>query len=370
MSDKPLPPTLKRIHDARLEGQVPHSRDALSLVTLALVFEAVFAVAGYGRDRFAAVLGAALLHAANPAPGTAFALIGQDAIALFMMFSGTILGVAVLAVLAATWSTVGFVYAPKAFEQGIKRLNPAKYFQNLFSSKTLAELAMSFVKFGVIGAVVAVCVLHALPQLPLLAIATPDSAFDAMLSLTRSTVRAALAAMLLPTAIDVLLKRVLQLRSLRMGHDEVRREYKDTQGDPQIKSARRGLAMQWAAEDEQSKRLNANAVIANPEHFAVALRFVEHDTPVPLVVCRGADEAALELQMKARRDGIPVIRFPRLARALHAHGVDHDPIPPDTYAAVALVYHLIETMEETAGDDLDLSDLDDEGVFPDDSEPA
>jgi type III secretion protein U len=363
MSDKPLPPTHKRIHDAREEGQLPHSRDATGLVTVALVLEVTFAMADYGRERFTALLGAALSHAGDPMPRSAFAPVVEQALLLFALLGSVILGVAVLAALAATWGTVGFVYAPKALQQGIKKLNPAKYFENLFSSKTLIELAMSFVKFGIIGAVAVTSVLHALPQLPLLAAVSPEFALDASLSLIRGSVRMILAALLLPTLIDVVLKRVLLLRSLRMGYDEVRREYKDMMGDPQIKSARRGLVMQWAAEDEQARLMNANAVIVNPEHFAVALRFVEGDTPVPLVVCRGADRAALDMRANARDAGIAVIRFPRLARALHAHGADGEAIPADTFAAVALVYHLIETFEDTADDDLDLSELDDDAML-------
>jgi type III secretion protein U len=186
-----------------------------------------------------------------------------------------------------------------------------------------------------------------------------------MLSLVRGTVRAVFGALVMPVVADVWLKRTMLAKSLRMGYDEVRREFKDMMGDPQIKSARRSLALQWAAEDAQSVRPAANAIIANPQHFAVALRFSETDTPVPLVIGSGADGEALTLQALARRDGVPVVRFPRLARALYALGTAGEPIPPDTYAAVAFVYHLIETLEDGPGprDDLDLSMCDDDDTL-------
>jgi type III secretion protein U len=186
-----------------------------------------------------------------------------------------------------------------------------------------------------------------------------------MLSLVRATVRAVFGALLIPVAVDVWLKRAMLAKSLRMGYDEVRREFKDMMGDPQIKSARRSLALQWADEDAQSARPAANAIIANPQHFAVALRFSETDTPVPLVIGASADGEALALLALARRDGVPVVRFPCLARALYALGTAGEPIPPDTYAAVAFVYHLIETLEEGPGlrDDLDLSMCDDDSTL-------
>lgn len=362
MSDKPLPPTPKRIQDAREEGQVPYSKDAVSLLVLGLVFELLFCAAGYWKTRLGKLMSDAIDSLAQPF-SKGLELMSHESMFLLSGFSLAVLCVAVVAGLIATWATVGFVYAHKKFSKSFERMNPASFFQNLFSPDLWVDLALSIVKAGVIGAIVFFIIRSAMRELPLLSTGTLELAWQALLEMVKAVVRGVLAALILFALLDIRLRRILLWKQLRMEHSEVKREYKDSMGDPMIKAKRRMLAMELLLAPPAQPLSKANALVVNPEHYAVALHYEETPTALPLIVSKGSDELALALIAGARHLDIPVIRFRRLARLLHANGTIGEPIPREAFRAVALIYRLIEALRAEGSCADELTEIDDDALF-------
>ena len=129
--------------------------------------------------------------------------------------------------------------------------------------------------------------------------------------------------------------------------DEIKREYKESEGDPMVKGTRKQLAREWANEQPAARTESANAVVVNPTHFAVALLYDPEAAPVPLVLAKGKDEIAHAMIARAHQLGIPVLRHVWLARTLYATGRPDTVIPKASYEAVAHVYAVIQEMIES-----------------------
>ena len=154
-------------------------------------------------------------------------------------------------------------------------------------------------------------------------------------------------------AVDVPFQIWEHHRQLRMTKEEVRQEYKETEGDPQLKARIRQLQREQARRRMMAEVPKADVVVTNPTHFAVALRYREGSMRAPMVVAKGSDKVAERIIELARDNAVPVLRAAPLARALHAHGDLGREIPAALYTAVAevLAYVYQLTRYERSGGD-------------------
>jgi type III secretion protein U len=344
MSDeKPLPASDKRIQDERKKGNVAGSRDVVSLVILSTIFELLFVGVSDFLSRMTQLIQLSIASLDQPFTITAERL-GGYALQLFFGCAGIVLGVTLLAGLAATWATVGFVFAPEALKEGIKKLNPGRYLQNLFSSATLMQLSIGILTMLSVASVSYQVVKQALASLPMLATATLPFAGAALLTLLKVLVHWVLGSLCGFALFDLWLKRMMHKKHLRMDHREMKQEVKESMGDPEIKRAFRQRMTRAAQQPIRSGGMQANAVVSNPEHYAVSLYYERGKVPLPLVIEKGVDQQAQMIMARARAAGIPVIRFRPLARLLHARGGLYDPIPRASFKAVALLYRVVEEL--------------------------
>jgi len=344
MSDeKPLPASDKRIADERKKGNVASSRDVVSLVILTTVFELLYIGTGSFMQHLIALIQAAIDGLDQPFATTA-ARIGSDTMEFFLGCCGIVLGVTLLAGLIATWSTVGFVYAPGALKEGINKLNPGRYLQNLASPATFIQLAIGIVTLLVVATTSYLVIDQALASLPMLAAGTLEFAGTALLALLKMLVRCLLGALFGFAMFDLWLKRSMHAKNLRMDFREMKQEYKESMGDPEVKQNFKQRMQEASHEPIQGSGPQANAVVSNPEHYAVALYYERGKVPLPLVIEKGIDARAQIMIARARAAGIPVIRFRPLARLLYARGGLHYPIPRSTFKAVALLYRVVEEL--------------------------
>jgi type III secretion protein U len=142
--------------------------------------------------------------------------------------------------------------------------------------------------------------------------------------------------------LDYALQRHQFMKGQRMSPDEIKREHKGQEGDPEVKGKRKQLAHELANEApaKQSVR-TADAVIVNPTHYAVAIRYRAHEAGVPIVVAKGIDDSALEIRRQAEHEGVPVFTQPPLARALHATPLMH-PVPVEFFEPVAVILNWVD----------------------------
>lgn len=324
--------TPRRRERARQEGNVARSQEVGVAVSLAAAVLAVRAFGGHGAEVLGAetrLLLSTLSAEAIPGPAVA-ASAGRMTLAL----SAPVLAAVTAAGLLGGLAQVGFRPAPKAAKPKLSRLSPKKGLDRLRPSKAGWELLRTAVKLGLLVAVVWA------PLSTWAGGAAVGRSLDAGLVdtlghtwtlLLRVTLLAAAVA-----AADYAWSRRRTSRELRMSKDEVRREHKDSEGDPQVRGARRRRQVELSRNRMLREVVAADVVVTNPTHLAVALRYADGE-PAPRVVAKGADRLAARIRALAGRHGVPVTQDKALARALYRRCRLGGYVPAALYEAVAAV---------------------------------
>lgn len=336
--EKTEQPTAKRLREARRKGQFPRSRMlSSSAVTLGgLLGFTAFAPDGFTRLRdWASRL---LLEQT---------LVGawEEGAWIAVRLCGPALGGAVVASLAVSVVTVGFELDASHAAPKLERISPAAGLKRLFSVRPLMEMGKALL----VAALLASIVWSEVETVG------PDALRAAWLEGTRGLefLGGRLAALVSRLAwvvlgcgaVDYALARRRHLRDLMMTREEVKREHKESEGDPRHKGQRRALHRQLAQGGAARGVQKASAVIVNPTHIAVALRYDAGECDAPYLVAKGREQDALALKEEARRQGIPVVRDVPLARSLIHFDVGES-IPEELYQAAAVV---LRTAMETRG---------------------
>ena len=238
---------------------------------------------------------------------------------------------------ASLMAQIGFLVAPKAAMPKLSNLSPSKWFKKVFSVKNVFEFVKNVLKVVVLTVSVYLAVtknaenIFKLPNAdPKLLIAVAAEMLKVLLLYTILTFSAI-------AAIDFLYTKFKYTKDHMMSKDEVKREYKEMDGDPMIKSKRKQLHRELLNQGTISKTRKAKVLVVNPTHYAVALDFDRDTQPLPLILAKGEGEMALRMIAVAREEKIPVMREPPLARALFAEGEEGQYIPDSLLVQVAEV---------------------------------
>lgn len=347
MSEKTEKPTDKSLQDAREKGTVAVSRDLARVLPLALLGELAFAFEGWCRAAVQGLMELALARIGAPFAHARGEIVTEAFMLLLPVFAVCLVAIVVAAV-AGNWGQFGILIAPGVLTPSIDKLNPANGVKQLFSMRKVVEVGISLVKVSLVGLVTWVLIRDALPTLVSFAGGTPTGIHEGLVALMRAQFRTLVGICLVLALIDYAVQRHFTIKSLMMSLDDIKREYKNSEGDPQVKGQRRQLAQELASTPAEASTADADAVVVNPTHFAIAMRYDAATTPVPLVLAKGRDEVAQAMIRRAHALGIPVIRHVWLARTLYATGVAARPVPRATYAAVAHVYAVIEELQRGA----------------------
>lgn len=339
--------TPKRRQDARRKGQLPRSRE---LSTAAVVLAGLGGVMAWGRAT--AEAGATLLRDGYSAVPPALGDPGQlPVLAARLVAQGfapvlPILAITLLAALAAPMLVGGWNFSPGAAAPQFERVNPLAGLKRLFSANSLAELFKAFLKFLLIGAIAGGVIwsdrerllsLSALPTVEAIA-AGLGMALDALLWMGGG--------LLLIAAIDVPWQLFQHAKQLRMTKQEVREEFKQSEGKPEVKARIRRLQQEFANARMMEQVPTADVVVTNPTHYAVALSYSAGKDRAPRVVAKGVDEIAARIRELAGQHRVPLVEAPPLARALY-RGCDlEDEIPAALYQAVAQVLSYVYQLRE------------------------
>jgi flagellar biosynthetic protein FlhB len=334
--ERSLPATPRRLEQARAEGQVARSRE----LSTALVLLAAALAALAGGPALASLLGGMLRRGLTLERAAAY-----DAAVAMEQAGGLALGafavlVPVLALLAAVALAAplalgGWLFTTKPLEADFSRLSPARWARQLWSLHGLTELAKSLAKAALI-ALAALLLAWALRERLALLLAMPAAAAIAEAArLAGYGLLAASLAMLAIAAFDVPAQLWRHHQGLRMTLEEMRREMKESEGDPLVRQKIRAQQREAARRRMMAEVPKADVVVTNPQHYAVALAWQENAMRAPRVVAKGADLVAARIRELAAAHGVPVVEAPPLARALHRHTEIGDEIPAALYAAVA-----------------------------------
>ena len=347
--EKKHPASAKKLRDQRQKGQVAQSQDVAKLMVLAAISEIALFTADTSLQRFQQLMVLPISRLDQPFV-RALEEVLIEGLVVFFSFGLLMAGVAIATKLIASWMQFGLLFAPEALKLDFNRLNPISQFKQFFSAQSLMNLLMSIAKAFLLGLIVFLVVWPSLGTLINLANSDLQSYLLALIALFRYLLHACLALLLVLAVIDFTLQKYFFAKRMRMTQVEVVKEYKDMEGDPHVKGQRRALAQQLAQEEPKvklPKLEEADMLVVNPTHFAVALYYRPGQTPLPLLVSKGTDAEARQLIWRAKAAAVPVIQCVWLARTLYTRNLGAS-IPRETLQAVALIYRTLRELDDEA----------------------
>jgi len=347
-SSKTEDPTSRKLDKLKEDGNVPTSREVnhvFALIGILMVvglagpytmkslgdlFISIIANAGSIRLEERSSIGVVLFHSGLST------IIALMPILLVMLVLGYVGGII----------QNGPVFSSKPITPNLEKISIVAGFKRLFSLKSLAEFLKSLAKFVVIGIALALVVKADLPHIYSLAQTGVGSALMATKNLLLVLVGVALLLMVFLAGADLIFQRMQFTKQHMMSRRELKDEVKETEGDPYVKQRQRQIRADRARQRMMSSVPEADVVVTNPTHYAVALRYKPDDgDAAPTVVAKGTDLMALRIREVATEHNVPLYEDPPLARQLYAEVDIDEPIPLQLYEVVAKVISFVHELK-------------------------
>lgn len=334
--------TPKKRRDERKKGNVFKSQDAISVVTLVGSFAMLWLLRDSFTERLAAFMSLCFKEAANPTASLLDFMteVAIQGVVVLVCTAGPILAVTVLCAIAATFAQTRFLVSGESIKPKFNRISPLQGIKRLFSLRSVVEALKGLLKISILMVIIYLTIRDMFLEASryLYTDVAVSSAHMAEVA-TNMVMRIILAFIALAGA-DFGYQWWDYERQLKMTKQEVKEEYKQTEGDPQVKGKIKQIQRQRAQQRMMQQVPGADVVVRNPTHFAVALRYKPDQDNAPIVLAKGQDSLAARIVQVAEQHSIPTIENVPLARALYAQAELNQEIPPDLYEAVAevLVY--------------------------------
>ena len=345
--DKQFDATPRKLEQARKEGQVVKSKDFSTAVSLLVLFLVIFGLAPFIWNQIVQVF--TLLY--EQIPNAHIDKIGYTYILIIAikgacLIIGPILAIAWLVAILADFIQVGPLVAIAPLMPKLDKLNPTKYFKNIMSIKTVFELFKNIVKVIVLGYIGwAVYKEHIETILMLAAV---DNNFAVMIEfgkiITEFIFKACIAFLVIAAA-DYGVTKWKFLKDQKMSFKEIKDEYKNSEGDPNVKAQLRQRRMQMLQQGAMDAVPTADFVVTNPTHVACALKYVAEEMDSPMLIAKGTELIAKKIINIAKENNVPVIENPAVARALFRMCDINQHIPPELYKAVAEILMFVYKMK-------------------------
>lgn len=342
-------PTPKRLKEAREKGQVPRSRELNTLAVLLTGAGALLLLGRHMADDLAGIFVTnfdlerdKLLDPAALADHLAASL--GDALLLV----APLLALLLVAAVAGPLGLGGWNFSTKALAFKFEKLDPIKGLARIFSLKGLMELAKTLAKFLLVALGAAAILNSELSELMTLADEPLARALAHAGRLCLWSFLLIAATLLLVVLVDVPFQLWQHNKQLKMTLKEVKDEHKETEGSPEVKGRIRAIQREMAQQRMMAAVPEADAVVTNPTHYAVALKYDQAGQGAPRVVAKGVDHLALRIRAVAAEHGVPVVEAPPLARALNAMVELDQEIPSELYVAVAQVLAYVYQLDAAA----------------------
>lgn len=336
--EKTEQPSPKRLREAREKGQVARSKDFNT--TFALLFTAIAFL----------IFGKQLSHQLALMMRHSFEFDTQVIVTpvvslerLFFLTQMAFLAIVPLLLVIFLLSFIapllmgGWVFSGQVVRPKFSRLNVLQGFKRMVSLKNFVEMIKSFFKFLVVAVVAVIVLKSQVPQLLALVHAPIETAVSSGAFIVVRSFLWVSSSLLLIAAIDVPFQLYEHHKSMRMTKQELRDEYKEIEGKPEVKNAIRRAQQEIARRRMMADIPKANVILTNPTHYAVAISYKEKSNKAPVVVAKGRDLVAFQISKVAQEHEIPIISVPPLARALYFSTKLNAEIPRGLYVAVAQV---------------------------------
>jgi flagellar biosynthetic protein FlhB len=337
--EKTEEPTPKKIEDAKKEGNVSKSMEVVGASTL--LFGSIYLLffSSYSFGEIQKMMRFIYGFIGEEIDTTVLYSITYTATVTALYALAPIFVIVVVLTFVFNWVQFGMIFVPLKVK--LEKLDPIGGLKNVFSLKKAVEALKLTLKLLVIFSVMVVLFLLtgesilAMMDKPIL------TSLDAMIELMIYFLASILLIIIIFAIIDFYFTRYHYMKSLRMSKQDIKDEYKNMDGDPQVKARIRKIQMQMSQKRMMSEVPEADVVITNPTHYAIAMKYDKQIHNAPLVVAKGIDFIAIKIKDVARENKIPIIENPSLARALYDQIEIDSQVPEEFYKAIAEIFSYV-----------------------------
>jgi len=336
-AEKTEEPSSKKLEDAKKEGNVPRSQDTSAFITLIVAVIVVYFATAFLTSRiehlyryYMAFVGIEMT------PKTAY-LIGLNTLKELVLMIIPIAAVVALSGILAAVVQFGFVFTTKPLTPDLKKIDPIKGFGKLFSMKKLIEGVKITAKVGIVFAIAFYFLIQYTHELPTVINFSLQGQIGWLVEKIIMLVAIMLMILFVLAMVDLMIVRIQYFNDLKMSKQEIKDEYKQMEGDPQVKGRIKKLQMEMAQKRMMADIPSADVIITNPTHYAIALRYDKERENAPRLIAKGVDNMALKIKEIGRENMIQIVENPPLARELYAKCDLDELIPENFYKAVAEV---------------------------------
>lgn len=343
--EKTEQPTPKRLREAREKGQIARSSELVSTAMILALFGYMWINSDFIIARLKEIIIAASVFEGHDFMFE-FERIGQSIFELSLHVLAPILIVTVVTAIASNYVQVGSLFSLEVVKPSLSKLNPAKKLKQMFSKKNLFEFAKSLAKVVFLSFLIYLVIKNNLPLLLQLPHCNIDCILPALGHLLKQMMIYAALAFIIVAALDFTFQKLQHIKELKMTKEEVKREYKEMEGSPEIKSRRRSMHHELLSSQVESEVKRSSVIVTNPTRIAVGLYYEEDETALPIVTIKGENLRAEQIIKIAKREGVPIMQNVPLARDLMSNADPYEYIPAELIEPVAEVLRVVRELEK------------------------
>ncbi len=336
--DRSLPATERKLQKARTDGQAARSRDLSHLAILGTGAACLLVFTPQMFDQLLRAMEQQLRFDATTVQATGSMLTRLQGMSVVGLVASAVFSIVISA--AALLSAIGaggWVFSFKPITPQFNRLNPISGTANLFSKQQMANVLKMVLMTAILSAVAWKYMNGSIEKVAMLVLQPSPVAIRHVANWLTAGMGLLLLVVFLVAMVDVPLQAFFFKDRLKMSHQEVKQEHKESEGSPEVKGRMRQRQREIADRASITAVPKADFVVMNPTHYAVALKYDEQTMSAPQVISKGTDLIALKIRELAKSHDVPVLESPVLARALYAHAELDQAIPAQLYTAVAQV---------------------------------
>ncbi|GGA62937.1 flagellar biosynthesis protein FlhB [Ornithinibacillus halotolerans] len=339
--------TPKRRSDERKKGRVAKSQDVNTAILLLFVLIIMAVFGGFIKDNMLTLFQYTFTEFIHwELTEDTIVQIFFEVIISFAKIVAPVMLIAFIAGVAANLIQVGFLFTTEPLKFDLKKIDPIQGAKRIFSIRALVELLKSLLKIVLIGSITFFIIWLFKDEMLMIAFKNAENALMFFGRVTLIMGAAAIVALLFLAVFDYAYQRYDFEKNIRMSKQDIRDEYKNIEGDPLIKSKIKEKQRQISMRRMMSEVPNADVVITNPTHYAIAIKYDESKAQAPYVVAKGVDSIAFKIREIAKANNVVTVENKPLARSLYAHIEIGEVIPEEFYQAVAEILAYVYRLEQ------------------------
>lgn len=342
--EKTEKPTPKKIRDARKKGQVAKSQDLSSTMTFITLIFSILVLSGLLMEKIKGIFNLSFGFITRP---NITDMISQifNSFEMFCTFMIPLIFLAAIVGILTTFFQIGAIFSTESVSPKLEKINPISKLKQMFSLKNFVTFLLNICKVILIGSILVFIFAYYSPSFVKLVHLDVDALISVTGMMFKIMVYSCTAAYILLSFIDFIIQKKDLMKNLKMTKDEVKREYKESEGDPQIKGKRKEIHREILENNSMARVPKATVMVTNPTHYAVALHYIRKEKKLPKVIAKGEGALALSMMKSARGHNIPIYQDVPLARKMYADIEIDDSIPTELIKSVGKVLKWVGQQE-------------------------